>query len=165
MYDHIMYSPQMNTFVAPYICHHLHTTHYIPGRLSCFICSVSLLSVTIFRHISITPKVFITFVVSIHPPTHPSTRLSIHVSDFSEIWHWRLLWKCVKTTQIWLKLGKHFGHFTWRTKYVLLLLATLNSHNSNLFNWNSKRLLGINIMPTCHSVMLHAECCCSTIVF
>jgi hypothetical protein len=35
--------------------------------------------------------------------------------------------------QIWLKLGKNIGHFTWIPKYVLLLPATLNRHKRSFF--------------------------------
>ena len=34
------------------------------------------------------------------------------------------------------------GQFRWRSKYVLLLPATLNRHESALFQWNGIRLLG-----------------------
>ena len=37
------------------------------------------------------------------------------------------------------------GHFTWRLKYVLLLLVTLNHHNIALFDWNG--ICSIKIFP------------------
>ena len=43
--------------------------------------------------------------------------------------------------QFWLKLGKTFGHFTWRPKYVLFF-TPLNRHKSPLLKWNGVVLLG-----------------------
>jgi hypothetical protein len=37
--------------------------------------------------------------------------------------------------KIWLKSDKNISH-TWRPKYILLLPAKLNCHNSAVFEWN-----------------------------
>jgi hypothetical protein len=52
------------------------------------------------------------------------------------------VWESAEKIQIRFKLGKNVMHFTWRTKYVSLLLATLNCHESAVFKWSDIRLLG-----------------------
>jgi len=66
---------------------------------------------------------------------------SSQLMDFHDIWYLGLLWKYVEEFQIWLKSGKSIRHFKRRSRYVLLLLGTLNCHKSALFNWNGIRLL------------------------
>ena len=41
-----------------------------------------------------------------------------------------ILWTSVVEIYAWLKSGKNIWQFTWRPKYVVLLLATLQRHNS-----------------------------------
>jgi hypothetical protein len=50
-------------------------------------------------------------------------QIIFHWTYFREIGYWIPLWQSVKI-KIGLKLDKNFGHFTWRPKYVLLLLET-----------------------------------------
>jgi len=39
-----------------------------------------------------------------------------------------------------VEIGQNIGNFARRTKYILLLPATLNRHDSALFEWNGIRL-------------------------
>jgi hypothetical protein len=86
-----------------------------------------------------------------------STHLSVHLAEcisasptgrLCQIWYWGCLWKSVKKPQILLKSGTNIEHFTWRPKYVLLLQATLNLHNSALCNCNRIRLLSVRPCPS-----------------
>jgi hypothetical protein len=47
-------------------------------------------------------------------------------TGFGRILYWGLSRKSVEKLQIWIKSGTYIAHFTWRPKYVLLFLATLN---------------------------------------
>lgn len=51
---------------------------------------------------------------------------------------------CQNKIKIWLKSGKNVRHFTWRPKYVSLLSATLNRHNSAL---SLRVLIGLLVQP------------------
>ena len=72
-----------------------------------------------------------------------SVCLSVHVyqqghhwADFGEISYLVFSRKSVEKTQLWVKLGKNFGQFTWRIKYVLFLPSTLQRHKSAvLYNY------------------------------
>jgi len=52
------------------------------------------------------------------------------------------LWKFVEGLQIWSKLFKNTGHFTWSPKFISLLLETLNRHENVLLDGNDIRFLG-----------------------
>jgi hypothetical protein len=65
----------------------------------------------------------------------PSVRMYQHGfcwTNVRDIRYWGLLLKTVRRVQILLKSDKNIDHFTWRTKYALLLLAILNGHESAL---------------------------------
>lgn len=123
-------------------------------QLSCFIHPVPLLPVTIFRHDSIHVKSTCYLVMSIFLSVR-TCQCGSHQTDLHEIWYWRLFIEYVKTIQIWLQWGKNFEHCTWRCRYILLLAATLNSHNSALLDRHGIRLLGINTTWMQHNVKLH----------
>jgi hypothetical protein len=94
----------------------------------------------IFRCVCIVGK-------SAHHHGHvcPSVRMyqrGFHWRDFCGIWYRILLWKPVKKTQIWLKVGKNVRLSTWRHKCIVLFPATLTCYNSTFFEWNDIRLLG-----------------------
>jgi hypothetical protein len=58
--------------------------------------------------------------------------------------YYQVVWETtfyVKKFQICFKIEKkNIGHFIWRPKYALLLLATFNHHRSSLFEWMVIRL-------------------------
>ena len=58
-------------------------------------------------------------------PVRPcvGTNLLGYSTDFRENWQKMFVWKSFEKYQIGLKSDKSLGHITWRSKYVLLLLA------------------------------------------
>ena len=56
-----------------------------------------------------------------------------HWTDFLEIWCLGPLWKSVEKIQTWLQLGKNSRHFTWISKYVVLLSDTLIPPSQSTF--------------------------------
>jgi hypothetical protein len=68
--------------------------------------------------------------------------VSVPIPMHRGIWYWELLRKFVEEVKLWLKLGKNVGLFVCIPKFVLLLLAALNPHNSALFVSDGIGLLG-----------------------
>jgi hypothetical protein len=113
-----------------------------------------------FRRVRTAPKN--AYYLHFRPSVRPSYRMyqcGSHSKDFVKFGTRRFLWKTVeKKIAIWLNSDKNVGHFTWRSNYVLLFLATINRHKSSL-EWNCTRLLGktrgINTGRTHHNVTLN----------
>ena len=75
--------------------------------------------------------------LTFHMSVRPSVRLFACIIAATTGFPWNLIlgtsWKSVKKSKFWLKSGRIIGHCTWRPKYVLLFLATLNLHESALW--------------------------------
>lgn len=70
---------------------------------------------------------------------HMSARLPL--DGFQWIFRLRPCMKTCRGFQILLKSNKHIGQFTWRSKYVLLVPASVSRDKSALFHGNCIRLL------------------------
>jgi len=79
--------------------------------------------------------------LSVCPHVCPSVGMNQHFShwtDFHENWYWGIY---VANVQIWSKSRKCIGQLTRRSRYNLLLRATLNYHRIAVFDCNGVRLL------------------------
>lgn len=95
----------------------------------------------VFRRVRIVAKNDYCFVMSVRPYISPHIPAQLPLDWFP--WNMILL----AFTKIWwessnlMEIGQNIGPSTWRSKYVLLLLTTLNPHKSAVFEWSGIRLL------------------------
>lgn len=86
-------------------------------------------------HLSVYPSADLPAYFREAPP-HP------HWTNFREILCYELLRTSVEKYHIWLESSRIIGHLTWILKNVLFSPATLNRHESPLFEWNTITLSG-----------------------
>jgi hypothetical protein len=60
-------------------------------------------------------------------------QLGSHWTDFNEIWHLSIFWKCIKKIQVPLKSVKNNGYFAWRPMYIVDHILLISSYNVEMF--------------------------------